>query len=104
MVAGQQQRIDTLFQAQIDDADESPPRRVPNQIGEIGIAQGERAQRRIQMDDVCPRRAIVAVLSDETGGWACFTFTRRRDEADGVESLKRFNMRRREPSANELGS
>ena len=49
-VACQQQRVDMLFQAQIDNAHESPPCRVPNQIGKIRIAQGKRTQRRVQMD------------------------------------------------------
>jgi len=49
-IACQQQRIDTLFQTQIDDAHESPPRRVPDQIGKIGVTQGKRTQRRVEMD------------------------------------------------------
>jgi hypothetical protein len=49
-IACQNQRVDAFFQAQIDNTHESPPRRVPNQIGKIGIAQGKRTQRRVKVN------------------------------------------------------
>jgi hypothetical protein len=38
----QNQGVDTFLQAQIHDPHKSPPRRVPNQVAKIGIAQGKR--------------------------------------------------------------
>ena len=49
-IACQNQRIDTLFQAEIDDAHKGQPRGVPNQVGKIGIAQGKRTQWGIEVD------------------------------------------------------
>ena len=49
-VAGQKKRVDLLVDAQIDDPHESPPRGIADQRGELGIAQGERAERRIEVD------------------------------------------------------
>ena len=57
-IACQNQRVDAFFQAQIDDPHESPPRRVPNQVGKIGIAQGKRTKRRVEMDVRCMDEAI----------------------------------------------
>jgi hypothetical protein len=49
-VTGKQQGVNLLVETQIDDAHESPPRRIPDQIGKIGVTQGKRTQRRVQMD------------------------------------------------------
>ena len=57
-IACQNQRVDTLFQAKIDDAHKSPPRRVSNQVGEVGVSQSKRTQRRVEMDVCCVDEAI----------------------------------------------
>ena len=51
-IAGEQQRVDPLVETEIDDAHESAARGVPDQFGEVRIAKGQRAERRIKMD-VC---------------------------------------------------
>ena len=49
-IAREEERIDLLGEAQIDDAGEGLARRVSDQIGKLGIAQRERLNRRIQMN------------------------------------------------------
>ena len=43
-VSGEQERVDLLVEAKVDDADEGAPRRVADQLRQVGIAQRERAQ------------------------------------------------------------
>ncbi len=49
-VAGQQQRIDLLVDAEVDDPHESLPRGIADQCGELGVTERERTQRTIEMD------------------------------------------------------
>ncbi len=49
-IAGKQQSVDLFIETQIDNPDEGAPRRVADQFGEIGVAQRQRPQGRVQMN------------------------------------------------------
>ena len=49
-VAGDQERVDLFRKAEIDHGDKGFSRRPADQIGEFGIAQRQRRQRRIEVD------------------------------------------------------
>ncbi len=70
-VARQQERIHLLGDAEVDDAHEGLARGVADQRGELGIAQRERAERRIEMDVGGVDEAIGHELSMIFGSEPC---------------------------------
>ena len=49
-VTGDQQRIDLLREAEVDDPDECLPSGVADQLRQLGMAHRQRAQRRVEMN------------------------------------------------------
>lgn len=60
-IAGDHQGIDVFVQAQIDDPNESAPRRIADQLRQLGIAQCERAEWGVQMNVRCVDEAVHAL-------------------------------------------
>ena len=49
-IASDDERVDLLFKAQVDNGDQRPPRGVADQLRKVAVTQSEGAQRRIEVD------------------------------------------------------